>query len=83
MARSTTITSKGQVTIPKEVRDQLGLHPSDRLEFEVQGDVVIMRRRARRVRDVAAAVPALGIPEAEVERRMKGDRAARWRRKQL
>jgi AbrB family looped-hinge helix DNA binding protein len=28
-----TITSKGQVTIPKEVRELLGLHPGDKLVF--------------------------------------------------
>lgn len=82
MTRSTTLTSKGQVTIPKEVRDQLGLRPSDRVEFEVRGDVAIMKRRRRRVRDVAAVVPALGISETEVAERMKEDRAARWREKQ-
>jgi antitoxin PrlF len=32
MPRS-TITSKGQVTIPKEVRDQMGLKPGDRVDF--------------------------------------------------
>jgi len=32
MLRS-TVTSKGQVTIPKEVRDQLGLKPGDRVHF--------------------------------------------------
>jgi AbrB family looped-hinge helix DNA binding protein len=82
MTKSTTITSKGQVTIPKEVRDQLGLGPSDRVEFEVRGDVAIMKRRARRVRDVAAVVPALGISDEEVAERMKQDRAARWRDEQ-
>jgi antitoxin PrlF len=32
MLRS-TVTSKGQVTIPKEVRDQMGLKPGDRIDF--------------------------------------------------
>ena len=29
----TKITAKGQVTIPKEVRERLGLWPGDELEF--------------------------------------------------
>jgi AbrB family looped-hinge helix DNA binding protein len=32
------LTSKGQVTIPKPVRDHLGLAPGDYLVFEVDGD---------------------------------------------
>jgi AbrB family looped-hinge helix DNA binding protein len=30
---SATVTSKGQVTLPKEIRDHLGLHQGDRVEF--------------------------------------------------
>ena len=33
MKEQAKITSKGQVTIPKEVRDRLGVGPGDRLEF--------------------------------------------------
>lgn len=36
MARS-TITSRFQTTIPKEVRQRLGLGPSDELQWEVVG----------------------------------------------
>jgi antitoxin PrlF len=32
MPRS-TVTSKGQITIPKEVRDEMGLKPGDRVDF--------------------------------------------------
>jgi AbrB family looped-hinge helix DNA binding protein len=38
-----TLTSKGQTVIPKAIRDHLGLHPGDALDFVVQdnGDVLI------------------------------------------
>ena len=38
-----TLTSKGQLTVPKEIRDQLGLKPGDRLSFEIResGSVVM------------------------------------------
>ena len=33
-----TVTTKGQITIPKAVRDALHLHSGDRLAFVVHGD---------------------------------------------
>jgi len=33
-----TVTDKGQVTVPKEIRDQTGIAPGSRLDFEVQDD---------------------------------------------
>ena len=38
------LTSKGQVTIPKEVRLKLGLKPGDTLAYEVDGDTVRVRK---------------------------------------
>ena len=35
---TSTLTSKGQTTIPKDVRTRLNLHPGDRLEFVIDGD---------------------------------------------
>ena len=37
---SMRITSKGQVTIPKAIREQLGLLPNTEVEFVVDGDAV-------------------------------------------
>jgi antitoxin PrlF len=33
-----TVTSKGQVTIPKPVRDRLGITPGSRVKFELAAD---------------------------------------------
>ena len=43
------VTSKGQVTIPVEIREKLGLLPNSEVEFEVVGQAVRIRkvRRAR------------------------------------
>lgn len=46
---STTLTVKGQVTIPKQIRDALSLVPGCRVDFAVnqEGDVVVRRVGAR------------------------------------
>ena len=41
----TRITAKGQVTIPKEVRERLGLRPGDELEFTEEDGVFRLRKR--------------------------------------
>jgi len=38
----TTMTSKGQVTIPKEIREKLHIKPKDRITFSVEGDHAIL-----------------------------------------
>jgi AbrB family looped-hinge helix DNA binding protein len=44
---ATTLTSKGQVTIPKRIRDELNLLPGASVEFSVNaaGEVVLHRPR--------------------------------------
>ncbi|QTD45081.1 AbrB/MazE/SpoVT family DNA-binding domain-containing protein [Ottowia testudinis] len=50
-----TITVKGQVTVPKPIRDALGLTPGSRVDFDLdeQGRVVLRRAEpaTRRRRD--------------------------------
>ena len=47
---STTVTSKGQVTIPKAVRDRLGLKPGSKVEFRsgAAGEVIMVPTDAER-----------------------------------
>lgn len=37
------VTSKGQVTIPRNVRQRLGIFPQSEVEFVVEGNTVILR----------------------------------------
>lgn len=41
MNNTTTITTKGQVTIPKHIRDELNLKPSDKVVFEVKDNKIV------------------------------------------
>ena len=45
------ITSKGQVTIPVEIRERAGLLPGTEVEFELEGEVVRIVRTAAGKRD--------------------------------
>jgi len=38
------ITSKGQVTIPVEIREKLGLFPNSEVDFDVDGNAVRIRK---------------------------------------
>lgn len=44
------ITSKGQITIPKEFREALGLLPHTDVEFERVGDELRVRKAKKSVR---------------------------------
>ncbi len=50
------ITSKGQVTIPIEIREKMGLLPNTDVEFQIQGNTVRLKKGAgsssRRPRDL-------------------------------
>lgn len=52
--QTTTMTSKGQVTVPKEVRQRLGLRRGTRIAFVVEGDHAVLR----------PAVPERSRPES-------------------
>jgi len=41
------VTEKGQVTIPKPIRDALGIHPESEVEFTLEGDHAVLRKTER------------------------------------
>ncbi len=52
-----TITAKGQTTIPKEIRDQLGLKAGDQVMFTLDAGRIIVRPRTGSVRDLENILP--------------------------
>ena len=59
---SATVTSKGQVTIPVEVRNRLGLRPGSRLAFVATADGYAIVPEAGSIRTLKGAVPAPAHP---------------------
>lgn len=63
------ITSKGQITIPKAVRERLGVGPGDRLEFVIEGDRIAVRPIKRRgIMDFYGIFPVDEAYDIAVER---------------
>ncbi len=57
------ITSKGQITLPAELRVKLGLLPGSRVSFEEQSDgSFVIRRKTRDVRELRGILQYDGPP---------------------
>jgi antitoxin PrlF len=73
------VSSKGQVTVPKAVRDALGIKEGDEVVFRVEGDRAVLARTPHFL-DLAGSVrvPAAkrNVAWDEVLRRTRADRAA-------
>ena len=73
------ITSKGQVTIPKAVRDALGLRDGDEVVFRVDGARAVLARTAALL-ELAGSIPVpaakRGASWDEVRRHTRTERAA-------
>lgn len=72
MTTAATLTSKGQTTIPKEIRDGLGMKPGDRISFTLMPDgTVIMRVKRKSVMELAGVLHKKGrkpVPIHELSR---------------
>jgi AbrB family looped-hinge helix DNA binding protein len=63
-----TVTSKGQITLPKVIRDLLRLHAGDRVHFVVQDDgTVVLRSATVDVRELKGLLHRKGIKPLSVE----------------
>src|ERR1700730_4251433 len=79
MEAAARVTSKGQVTVPKAVRDALGIKEGDEVIFRVEGNRAVLARTP----DFLALAGTIRVPAAkrnvawdEVIRRTRSDRDA-------
>jgi AbrB family looped-hinge helix DNA binding protein len=71
MKRTLKITSKGQVTFKKEVLDQLGVRPGDRITVELVGHGRLEVRRAKpsaKIKDFIGCLKKPGTRALSIER---------------
>lgn len=76
------LTSKGQVTVPKAVRDALGLEEGDQVVFHVEGNRAVLARTP----DFLSLAGSMAVPAAkrnvawdDVIRKTRSTRAAKRR----
>jgi len=68
MSNEATLTSKGQTTIPKEIRDSLSMKPGDRMTFTLMPDAtVVMRLKTKSVTELAGVLHKKGRKPVPVE----------------
>lgn len=82
MDAAAKVTSKGQVTVPKPVRDALGIDEGDEIVFRVEGNRAVMARTP----DFLDLAGSISVPAArrnvawdDVLRETRSERASRRR----
>jgi antitoxin PrlF len=60
---STTMTSKGQVTVPADIRERLGLKAGDRLDFHLadSGKLTVVATKRRSILESRDSLPRLAL----------------------
>lgn len=73
------ITSKGQVTIPQDIRERAGLLPNTEVEFELNDGIVILRKaeglsqRGRNITERMKGVATVRLSTDEIMRLTRGE----------
>lgn len=68
MTTDSALTSKGQTTIPKRIRDSLGMKPGDRMTFTLlPGGTVLIRVKNKSVAGLAGSLRKKGRKAVPVE----------------
>lgn len=71
--KTSHLTVKGQVTLPKEMRQQFHLGPGSRVAFQAEADGIKVRPVRKTILDWAGTLksPVRGLSDDEILRRVK------------
>lgn len=68
MAEPTTMSSKGQVTVPRAVRERLGLQAGDKIAWSMLGNgTIVLRPKTRRLVDLVGILTQPGQSGVSVD----------------
>jgi len=76
-----TLTERGQTTIPAEIRKALGLKPHQRLTYEIRDDGVVLRPETENLMDLAGCLKSEVPAVSKAKEREKARDARRGRYK--
>jgi AbrB family looped-hinge helix DNA binding protein len=78
---SSSVTTKGQVTIPIELREKFGIKPGDRVGFIEDGERIVLQRQETAIEAVFGIVKASkGATLEQMEEAIVAARSRRARR---
>ena len=80
---STTLTIKGQVTIPKQIRDALDLQPGCKLNFAVNDAGEVLLQKAEPGNKTSKNKRALSIVKKDRFEQVRGKADIQWRTQDL
>lgn len=71
------VSGKGQITIPKELRDCLGIEPDATLELALDGDQIVVRQRPDPIEALRNLLPPI---EQDIEQAIRDAKATKAER---
>lgn len=73
MSEMIAISTKGQIVIPKKIRNELDIEAGDRLFVSVEDGTIMLKKPKKTIWDLAGSIPGRGLSiEEEEEIAMEG-----------
>ena len=67
-----TVSEKGQITIPKEVRDRLGISKGDKIIVYMKDDEIILKKpEKKKLTDILKGHTRWGVKGVEFQRKLR------------